>query len=833
MARIAAARAAIVEIDGNPAGQGRQVDSVDTVTAVKGGSGAIDQVVVAVTSAQRVGATATDQQVIAVAADKDIVAAQPLDRDIVGTGAEGVGNAQRQTGKVQIAVNAVDIQAVPVGGDIDRQTGADNGKTGGVGEIVDRHADLGVGARDADAIKRNRAHRLERYIDAAELDAVFGCGTGVLYRDIGEGDVAIVLIERDGTFARTARFGRRIAGKDNGIEADRRHAGGVAHVQTVVLAACHRAVGKTDAVIDGSRVHQDDLVGRTGKVNVLDVQRLACAAAANGERDAAGATVDDDVADTLQGDPLGYREVLDIGAFVHFHGVARIGRGNARTDGRERADQVVAGIEHQHIGRQVEIDAAAVEVDAFNAVQRIRFAGAGIAELPGTIGIAGDRVVVLVAVDDDRVALAGDRVHIVRNARVRAVAIDGIVSAIDEEGIVAGSTDHGVTACAAGNPIIAGAAIQKVVAAIAGEHVVVASAMKLIVSDAAAQRVVAVIAVRHDADIRCRTSAGHGRCVDDIIARPALDLDRRDRNTRCCEITGDVERAAASGEVDFHFFNVLDRHRVRTGRGGKAGRARNRVQGDGLARCRRRQLQRVFVSTAIDRVGPVADIPDDGVVSFIAVDRVVAAQTGQPVIAGATADDVRAAGAGKRVIAAAADDGHRASRRGIGVRVGIRIAADIEHDVRRHGREVELVDDVRERVVLECRQFRTVDDRVDLDRIDHPEEGVVAHGPRRVVRRIAGIEHRKMNGAVAVVEIIAGNHKVRQARGIRLDRKAPIDAIMTGSRTAKGVVQDRNSAGGGCIHLDADAALRAVGVIDDAVFERDIGAAFNRQRRLT
>ena len=604
-------------------------------------------------------------------------------------------------------------------------------------------------------------------------------------------------------------------------------------MQTVVLAAGHRAVGKADAVIDGSRVHQDDLVGRTGEVDVLDAQRLACAAAVHRERNAAGATVDDDIADTLQGDPFGYRQVLDIGAFMHFHGVAGISRGDTSSDGRERADQVVAGIKHQHIGRQVELEGAAIEVDAFNAVQRICFAGAGIAELPGTIGVTRDRVVVLVAVDDNRVALAGNRIDVICNARVRTVAVDGVVAAIDEECIVAGATDHGVTACTAGNLVIAGAAIQKVVAAIAGEHVVVASAMKLIVADAAAQRVVAVIAVRHDADIRCRNSAGHCRCVDDIIARPALDLDRRDRNTRCCEITGDVERAAASGEVDFHFFNVLDRYRVRTGRGGKAGRARNRVQGDGLTRRRRRQLQRVFVSTAIDRVGPVADIPDDGVVSFIAVDRVVAAQTCQPVVAGATADDVRAAGAGKRVIAAAANDGHSASRRGIGVRVGIRIAADIEHDVRRHGREIELVDDVRERVVLECRQFRSVDDRVDLDRVDHPEEGVVAHGPRRVVRRIAGIEYRKMNGAVAAVEIIAGNHKVRQTGSIRLDRKAPIDAIMTGSRTAKGVVQDRNSAGGGCIHLDADAALRAVGVIDDAVFERDIGAAFNRQRRLT
>ena len=201
MGRIAAAGATIVEIDGDPACKRREVDRVNTVTAVKGGSGAIDQVVVAVTAAQRIVSAATDQQVIAVAADKDIVAAQPLDRDVVGTGAEGVGDAQRKTGQVQIAVNAVDVQAEPICSDIDRQAGADDVETRGVGEIVDRDADLGVGARDADAIKRNRAHRLERCIDAAELDAVFGCGTGVLNGDIGQRDVAIVLVERDGTFA--------------------------------------------------------------------------------------------------------------------------------------------------------------------------------------------------------------------------------------------------------------------------------------------------------------------------------------------------------------------------------------------------------------------------------------------------------------------------------------------------------------------------------------------------------------------------------------------------------------------------------------------------------
>jgi ribonucleotide reductase beta subunit family protein with ferritin-like domain len=35
------------------------------------------------------------------------------------------------------------------------------------------------------------------------------------------------------------------------------------------------------------------------------------------------------------------------------------------------------------------------------------------------------------------------------------------------------------------------------------------------------------------------------------------------------------------------------------------------------------------------------------------------------------------------------------------------------------------------------------------------EEGVVAHGPRRFVRRIARIEQGKMDGTVAAVEIIA------------------------------------------------------------------------------
>ena len=85
---------------------------------------------------------------------------------------------------------------------------------------------------------------------------------------------------------------------------------------------------------------------------------------------------------------------------------------------------------------------------------------------------------------------------------------------------------------------------------------------------------------------------------------------------------------------------------------------------------------------------------------------------------------------------------------------------------------------------------------------------------------------------MAAVEIIARDDKIRQARRIGLDREAPVDPVMAGAGSAKGVVQDGDRAGGGCIHLDADAALRAVGVIDHAVFQRDIGAALDCQRRL-
>ena len=475
---------------------------------------------------------------------------------------------------------------MPVGGDIDRQAGADNVETRGVGKIVDRHADLGIGAGDAHAIERDRAHWLERRIDAAELDAVLGSCARVLHRDIGERDVAIVFEEGDRSLAGTAGFGGRVAGEDDGVDRDRIDAGGVADMQAIVLAAGHSAVGQADAVVVRSRVHQDDLVARTGEVDVVDAQRLACAAAIHRQGNAARA-VNRDIADTLQRDPFGHGQVLGIDAFMHFHGVAGIGRRNARTNGRERAHQVVAGIKHQHIGGEVEIDAAAVEVDAFNAVQRICFAGAGIADLPGTVGIAGNRIVVLVAVDDDRVVLAGDRIDVVCNVRVRTVAVDGVVAAVDKECIVAGATDHGVTACAARDLVIAGATIQQVVAAIAGKHVIVAVAVELVVADATAQRVIAVIAVCDDAHIGSRNRAGHAGRVDNVVAGPALDLDGRNGNTGSCKITGDVERAAAGGEVDIDLLDVLHGNRIRTGRGREARGPRNSIQRDGLARrCR-------------------------------------------------------------------------------------------------------------------------------------------------------------------------------------------------------------------------------------------------------
>ena len=403
--------------------------------------GAIE-LVVTVAAAKRVVAALAHDPVIAGCAgdgliDRRLAGLVALDfRVDIRTGRQRDGEARH----VDLQVcDAVDVEQRPPVADSARQVEVGDGKTVDLAEVEDRNRVLVIGPGNRHVIEHDGAdvRRGERCRGVAaaivhvtgDFDGIVGpvvlgrgrrCalerhalkqGIALVAKQLDVGRALVVVLEAVVGEIRVHNFQRSDAGNDRRIAVIVRIIAN--EIDSVLRIAADLAVHDRQLAGIGRGLDKD-AVGAANQIDVVDRHVSATQIAGQRHRRARG-RVDRDRPDADKGQRLGDGQILGVGAGVDLDRVAVERRAciDCRLDRGISADQVSGAVVHHDISCQVEIDAVAAEVDAFNAVERVDLAGifrcSGLrCHLPGVEHcVVADIVLTLRSAIDGHVVLAG------------------------------------------------------------------------------------------------------------------------------------------------------------------------------------------------------------------------------------------------------------------------------------------------------------------------------------------------------------------------------------------------------------------------------------------